>query len=36
MITFFFCAIFTLNYQKGICPSMANSILRTVIWMMDL
>ncbi|EAC5650048.1 ComEA family DNA-binding protein, partial [Listeria monocytogenes] len=27
MITFFFCAIFTLNYQKGICPSMANSIL---------
>ncbi|ECP7752604.1 ComEA family DNA-binding protein, partial [Listeria monocytogenes] len=24
MITFFFCAIFTLNYQKGICPSMAN------------
>ncbi|EAG6442070.1 ComEA family DNA-binding protein, partial [Listeria monocytogenes] len=26
MITFFFCAIFTLSYQKGFCPCMANSI----------
>ncbi|EAD4760456.1 ComEA family DNA-binding protein, partial [Listeria monocytogenes] len=25
MITFFFCAIFTLSYQKGFCPCMANS-----------
>ncbi|MHD79620.1 ComEA family DNA-binding protein, partial [Listeria monocytogenes] len=25
MITFFFCTIFTLSYQKGFCPCMANS-----------
>ncbi|EAE1297825.1 ComEA family DNA-binding protein, partial [Listeria monocytogenes] len=24
-MTFFFCAIFTLSYQKGFCPCMANS-----------